>query len=115
MNDTTNARTIDPRPQTCLQDSCQAHETVIAYVDNVARPSLAKPQVSQDICESIRMRGAVVARVIPVPFETHHLEAIRDIHKVIRSNRVAFISLASHGSLFFCCFCPFSWEEAYLS
>ena len=44
-----------------------------------------------------RMRGAVVARVIPVPFETKHLEVIRDIHKVIRSNRVAFISPTTHG------------------
>ena len=43
------------------------------------------------------MRGAVVARVIPVPFETHHLGDFRDIHKVIRSNRVAFISLTTHG------------------
>ena len=43
-----------------------------------------------------RMRGAVVARVIPVPLETN-LEGIRDIHKVIRSNRVAFISLTTHG------------------
>jgi hypothetical protein len=53
------------------------------------------------------MRGAVVARVIPVLFETHHLEDIRDIHKVIRSNRVAFISLTTHGGFFFFAF-PFA-------
>ena len=56
------------------------------------------------------MRGAVVARVIPVLFETYHLEDIRDIHKVIRSNRVAFISLPTHGSLFFC-FLSYLWAE----
>ena len=49
-----------------------------------------QPQVSPDTCESIRMRGAVVARVIPVPFKIYHLEDFRDIHKVIRSNRVGF-------------------------
>ena len=47
-----------------------------------------------------RMRGAVVARVIPVPFETHNLGDFRDIHKVIRSNRVAFISLTAHGGFY---------------
>lgn len=54
----------------------------------------------------LRMRGAVVARVIPVLFETANLGDIRDIHKVIRSNRVAFISLTTHGGsyllVFFC-------------
>jgi len=60
-----------------------------------------------------RMRGAVVARVIPVPFEISHLEVLRDIHKVIRSNRVAFISLTTHGSLFFC-FLSSSEEVDYL-
>ena len=49
-----------------------------------------------------RMRGAVVARVIPVPlWQLSHdnSRALPDIHKVIRSNRVAFIGLTTHGSL----------------
>jgi len=34
----------------------------------------------------------------------------RDIHKVIRSNRVAFISPTRHGSLFFCSLQTFAWS-----
>lgn len=50
------------------------------------------------------MRGAVVARVIPVSLKIFDLWALRDIHKVIRSNRVAFISLTTHGGSFFFAF-----------
>ena len=44
---------------------------------------------SRDLQIQSRMRGAVVARVIPVLSKS--LGVLRDIHKVIRSNRVAFI------------------------